>query len=136
MATVEYDEFRELLKVGRAMDAAHLAEGQALVQSGRNRGFWLTQQSVALSRAKQWDDALAAAESALQCGDRSGYALLAAADALLSAGRAAEALPRYEEAAAIERVRQRAWKGMLSCMTESKDWTGILAFLQHEPSAA
>jgi len=118
------------------MDAVRLAERQVLAEGDQGRCFWLTQQSVALARAKLWDEALAAAESALTASPHNAYALLAAADALHGAGNATEALPRYEEAAGVERVRRRAWNGMLWCMAELRDWTGIVAFLQREPSAA
>jgi tetratricopeptide (TPR) repeat protein len=121
----EYNEYRILLKKGRYTEAAHFAELQYL-EGSRNNPFWLTQQAVALTRAREYKQALHVAEQALLLNSSNSYSMLAAADALRGLKRKDEALRYYEEIIGDPKITFSAQKGILSCLAAKKEWGSIL----------
>jgi len=123
-----FQEFQELLKHRRFREAASLAERESLA-AGRIDPFWLTQQSVALSRAADHAAALAAAKRALAVEPSNPYAVAAAAEALLALDRTEESLAHYREALAFPKLVSRARRGVLECLQRLARWEEVLALL-------
>ncbi len=99
----EYNEYRALFEKGRYAEAARFAELQYL-EGNRNNPFWLTRQAAALTRAREYKQALYVAEQALSLKSSNPYSMLAAADALSGLKRTDEAIRYYEEGHAQGKV--------------------------------
>ncbi|MBL7180260.1 MAG: tetratricopeptide repeat protein [Pseudomonadota bacterium] len=128
MTSPEYNEYRALLKKGRHIEAANLAEMEYL-QGNRNNPFWLTRQAAALSRAGRYEQAYSVAEQALALQPANPYGLLAKAEALSGLGRIEEALSYYQEIIDDAKLSLVAQKGMLYGLSELKQWERILQLL-------
>lgn len=121
----EYDQFRELLKNGRFLEASRLAEFQ-YHQGNPNNPFWLTRQAAALSRAGEYQPALDVANKAILLKPTNPYAILAMAEALHGLNRIKEALSYYEGIETDPKLSSYARKGILDCLAVLKDWDQIL----------
>ncbi|MEW6442390.1 MAG: hypothetical protein AB1640_15745 [bacterium] len=130
MASRSYKAFRELLDRKAFAEAAALAERNCLDGSS-DSAFWHTQRAVALSLAGRFEQAVAAADQALQREPGNAYALAARAGACLGDDRAEEALAGYEEAlrSGDARILPRARKGLLQSLSMLKRWPQILGAL-------
>lgn len=128
MTSPEFNEYRELLKKGRYLEAARLAELQYL-QGNRNNPFWLTRHAAALSRAGKYDQAYSIAQQALALQPSNLYGLLAVAEALSGLNRIEEALSYYQEIVGDSKLSLIAQKGMLYCLSELKQWDRMLELL-------
>jgi tetratricopeptide (TPR) repeat protein len=101
------------------------------VRQGGGSEFWLTQQAIALTLARQYRGAIEAADQALALAPLNIYALLARADARRGAGEFEPALADYEEAARRDdpRTAARAIAGQLECLAALKRWERVLELL-------
>jgi predicted Zn-dependent protease len=123
-----YQEFLTLMKAGAFTEASMLAERESIAANDRSE-FWLTQLSIALRKAGKPAQALEVAGRACALAPRSGWALVARAEALFAKGNTAAALCDFEEASADSRAAQKALWGMLRCLTQMKAWARVLEIL-------
>ncbi len=121
----EYEKYRELFNKSRYTEAAHFA-GSEYLEGDRNNSFWLTRQAAALSRAGQYEKALAIAKQALALQPSNSYTVLAVADALFGMKKINEALQYYEEIAENPKLSNVGRKGVLECLSVKKEWDKIL----------
>lgn len=120
----EYSKYRSLCKEGRHLEAARFAQHRYL-EGNQNHPFWLTRQAAALNRAHKYKPALDVAEQALSLDFSHPYSILAAADALRGLHRFEEALKYYEVLVQDPRLSISAQRGILSCLSELKQWDRI-----------
>ena len=138
MAQAEYNEFLSLIKNGSFAEAVALAERQSILAEEKNE-FWLTQLSLAYTRAGRYREALDSADKALVLTPTNRYAILARADALAASSDYVGALASYEEALDNERTLPRARRGVLTCMIHLKQWARMLDLANQwdlDPAAA
>lgn len=128
MTSQQYSQYRELLKKGRYIEAAHFAETE-YIEGDRNNPFWLTRQAAALSRAGKYEQAYSIAKQAVTLNPTNPYAIIAVADALNGLNRMDEALQYYEEITGNPKLSFQAQKGMLYCLSMKKEWDRILQLL-------
>jgi len=124
----EYDEFRELMRQGKYLEAAHYAERE-YVHDRKQNVFWLTQQANALIRAEKYESGFSVATQALTVDSTNPYAVLSAADALFGLHRYKEALQYYSESLNNQKLKIRSQKGILECLINLKKWQDILSHL-------
>lgn len=125
MTSQRYNEYRELIRSGKSIEASRLAEFEYL-EGNRNNPFWLTRQAAALSRPGNYEQALSIGMQALSLNHSNPYSNLVVADALFGLKRFTEALQYYEEAAEETKIVSYRQKGILSCLLELKEWEQIL----------
>jgi len=129
MPSAAYTEYTNLMKRGAFRDAAVLAERRS-IEPGENCGFWLTQQSRALMRARQFKKAYTCANRAVHAAPGNSYAQLARADALVKLRKYRDALDDFTGLIHDPKVGIRARKGMLECLAKTKkDWARILSLI-------
>ena len=128
--TGAYEEYKSLMTRGRFRDAVALARSETgAAATPRDRAFWLTRESAALSRAGDHEAALGSARRALEADSEDKFAVYAAADALVGLGRHAEAMEHYEESAREPRLETRARRRILECLQAQRRWDEIMARL-------
>jgi len=110
------------------MEAAGFAE-QKYFEGNKSNPFWLTRQAAALTRANEYQRALDIAEKALLLQPSNPYSILAVADALFGLRRFEDAFRYYESVIKDPKVSFSAQKGLLSCLSEKKQWDRILKYL-------
>ena len=120
-----YNEYRELLKKGRYIEASRLAE-KGYHEGNMNNPFWLTRQAAALSRAGKDKDALNVAKQALSLDHSNPYSILAVAYAFLGLNRIDEAIGYYEEIIDNQKVAASARRGILRCKSLKKEWDQLI----------
>lgn len=123
-----YAEFQHLLKQKKYREAALHAEREHLKGSPQN-AFWLTRQAAALIRASDHEQALEVARRALSLEPGNPYAVIAAADALLSLQKTEEALRHYLEVLSDTRLSHRSRWGVMECLCRLKRWEEVLSRL-------
>lgn len=128
MTAQKYNEYRELIKKGRNIEAARLAELEYL-GGNRNNPFWLTRQAAALSRSGKYEQAYSIAKQALSLKPTNPYAVLAVAEALSGLNRMEEAIQYYKEIIGNPKLSFYAQKGVLYCLSVQKQWDRILQLL-------
>jgi tetratricopeptide (TPR) repeat protein len=122
-----YNQYKELFNQRLFGEAARFAE-QAHMEGNPENPFWLTRQAAALTRAGEYDHALAVSARAVALAPANPYAVLCMAEALSGLRRFKEAIEYYESIAtgADDKVAGIARKGMLECLAELKSWDRIL----------
>ncbi len=122
-----YNQYKELLSQRQFNEAARFAE-QAHREANPKNPFWLTRQAAALTRAGEYNQALAVSEQALALDPANPYAVLCVAEALSGLGRYKESIEYFESIAtdAAAKVTEIARKGMLESLTALEHWDRIL----------
>jgi tetratricopeptide (TPR) repeat protein len=123
-----YQRYRKLISNGRFDSAARLA-GEAYFAGDARNSFWLTRQAAALTRARKYSDARAAAAQALAIDPVNPYALLAMADALKGLGQYEDAITHYREVAAASKLTAIGQNGWLDCLAALSRWERVLEML-------
>lgn len=125
----EYNEFQELMRRWKFIEAANYAEREYLYDKKQNV-FWLTQQANALIRAEKYKLGFDISSQALTIDSTNPYAVLSAADALFGLNRFKEALQYYSENLNNQKLKLRSQRGILECLLTLKKWNDILSYLE------